>query len=240
MLYFLSVLVTFFTLNAFQIAHAETNSADALRDFLIEKSPEPIKPNYSIIEVKMDQVLDQSGTNWCWAYASFHAARSYNFDTDETQNVWDDSLARINSNWGFRSYMHTWRDPSQGGLPQWFFQHFTGKNELPYQNWKAFSPYSDGEFEGKTFCGDTKFSSKRVGTEKSLEEMAQRIVKGLKSGAPSVWCGRGHCVTVYGGVFDTNGFPASYYIADSMHGRRYRANGSRALQSLELLMALGD
>jgi hypothetical protein len=188
------------------------------------------------IKLPMDRIFNQRHSMYCWAYSSYHTLRTYYLHAEKTSSelaAWKNAVTDLNDPSTFRRYLDDHFNNS-ANEPMTFVRGIRKHTSGGLSNdWTSYFPFERTEF---TIPFDR---SRAVASTRS--RIAQRILTSLKKGAPSAFCGNGHCTTIYGVTME-NGEPKTYLIADSVadgeDGRSYDGSARKVLSILEIAMTL--
>jgi hypothetical protein len=177
-------------------------------------------------------VYDQADTQFCWAYSTFHALRTYY----TAAGAWHDALVPLDSPRGFRSFLTDRFDPDSGDNPAHLVVQLRDENDLPDAAWTDLYPSDVQSRRELAFGGPAApagFPTKHL----SRTAILAQVVANLRAATPSVFCNPAHCMMIYGAVLD-GGRASEFAIADSIGARTYRRSARQVHDDLDLVMTL--
>lgn len=188
--------------------------------------------------LNMGTVFNQGSTQWCWAYSTYHALRTFyenSTATDSETTTWRNSLSQLNTASAFSSFMQKKYNSQRTGYPSEFLNLMQSTYNLPSvtDRWTEYYPkgYSDVKFG---FVGDVDYGPVATNRNSTDAQVLTKVQDQIRLGMPAVYCDSGHCMSIYG--FTKNGTSISYNVADSMGGRKYTETESKVKQRLFMMM----
>lgn len=227
---FRSLFIVFFSLTALANSNRSCYEASLELERSIGVTSNSTKED---VTTPMGEVFNQKNTQWCWAYSSYHTMRTYYWNTTDNNNEvteWKKAMEPMNSDKGFKSFMGANYSTGNTGEPMKFVKFFQKKYSLPSTPWKA---YWKGGAEKRWPSLNDYHPSESSRT--SITEIAKKIRASLLKGEAVAYCYPPHCVTIYGAAFEGE-TAKEYLIADSIGGRKYRADAKKALAKLDVIM----
>ncbi len=180
----------------------------------------PVTEEY-VLEV--DPVHTQIGP-LCWAYAAFHALRTYYSHVDGASAVWRDFLNGLDNPQIYHDYIVS-HVAEEGGWPNEAVSLYEASigSSAP-EKWTSFVP-SETQIGWGEHPGPDAHTYTPKAYFKKLEQIIDDIRIALSRGAPSAYCTTYHCVAIYGAKYSGN-TALEYSIADSQ-GATYTADASQ-------------
>lgn len=200
--------------------------------------------------LNMATVYNQGSTQYCWAYSTFHTLRTFynnSTATDSATVAWREALKKLDDSSTLMSFMKARYNTGRTGFPSEFLDLMKKEYNLPAVNadWEEFyvgaklnitfgSAAEDLDYSSIPEVDYADYGSVKTNRNIPFTTIMTKFQERIQKGLPSVYCDKGHCMSMYGYTKTSSG--VTYNIADSIGGKKYTETESKVKSRLYMMM----